>query len=104
MSKIINIGSVAGIKVIEHEHSHAGSYGPSKALMHALTKDWAVFLAHRHITVNAIAPGLFPSGMLNDPEFIQQAASWNRLGNVRSRIYDWFARPLVVTGALQRCT
>ena len=39
------------------------SYGPSKAAIHHLARTLASHLADRHITVNAIAPGLFPSHM-----------------------------------------
>ncbi len=76
------MGSVAGIRVIELEHNSAGSYGPSKSLMHALTRDWAVFLARRHILVNAIAPGLFPSGMTDDKAFQEKGAQLNRLKRI----------------------
>ena len=39
------------------------SYGVSKAGVHWLTKSLAREFAPRHITVNAIAPGRFPSRM-----------------------------------------
>jgi len=56
-SQVINIGSVAGYK----GNSSAFSYGPSKAAVHQLTRVLADELAPRHIHVNAIAPGFFPS-------------------------------------------
>ena len=40
------------------------SYGPSKAAVHHLARTLASHLADRNITVNAIAPGPFPSKMM----------------------------------------
>lgn len=59
-ARIINIGSVDGIQVPAFE-SYA--YSSSKAAVHQLTRHMASRLAREHITVNAIAPGLFPSKM-----------------------------------------
>jgi len=56
-SQVINIGSVAGYK----GNTSAFSYGPSKAAVHQLTRVLADELAPRHIHVNAIAPGFYPS-------------------------------------------
>jgi len=56
-SQVINIGSIAGY----HGNTSAFSYGPSKAAIHQLTRVLADELADRHIHVNAIAPGFFPS-------------------------------------------
>jgi len=83
-AKIINMGSVAGIKVVidDNENRTAGSYGPSKALLHHMTKDWAAYLAHRHILVNAIAPGPFPSRIMSNPDFQKDQASRTRLGRL----------------------
>lgn len=39
------------------------AYDTSKTALHALSQKLACDLAERHITVNAIAPGLFPSKM-----------------------------------------
>ena len=83
-ARIINIGSAAGIKVSVINDSGAGSYGPSKALLHFMTKEWAVNFAARHITANAIAPGLFPSNMTGDAEFHKKVAAIcpiQRIGN-----------------------
>jgi len=54
-ARVINIGSIAGIGLM---HGPTYSYDVSKAAVHHLTKKLAAALADRHITVNAIAPGL----------------------------------------------
>jgi len=56
-TQVINIGSIAGYQ----GNTSAFSYGPSKAAVHQLTRVLADELALRHIRVNAIAPGFFPS-------------------------------------------
>ena len=59
--KVINLGSVMGLAPLG-----AGpySYSASKAAVHHITKILAGELADRHITVNAFAPGPFPSRMM----------------------------------------
>lgn len=59
-SRIINIGSVAGMKP---EKLQAYSYAASKAAIHMLTRELAADLAERNITVNAVIPGYFPTKM-----------------------------------------
>lgn len=59
-ARVINIGSVAGMK---SERLDAYSYAASKAAVHQLTRDLAADLAARHITVNAVVPGYFPTDM-----------------------------------------
>jgi len=59
-ARVINIGSVAGVKT---ERLHAYSYAASKAAIHMLTRDLAGDLAERNITVNAVIPGFFPTKM-----------------------------------------
>lgn len=60
-ARVINIGSIDGLKVPLLE---TYSYSASKAAVHHMTRVLAVQLAHRHITVNAVAPGPFESKMM----------------------------------------
>ncbi|WP_372790949.1 SDR family NAD(P)-dependent oxidoreductase [Paraconexibacter sp.] len=59
-ARVVNIGSVDGLKVPMMENY---SYSASKAAVHMLTRHLAKRLASEHITVNAIAPGPFESKM-----------------------------------------
>ncbi len=60
-ARIIMVGSVDGLGV---NRLPTFSYGPSKAAVHHLARTLASHLADRFITVNAIAPGPFPSKMM----------------------------------------
>jgi NAD(P)-dependent dehydrogenase (short-subunit alcohol dehydrogenase family) len=59
-ARVVNIGSVDGLHTSHVEHY---AYPASKAAVHHLTRQLGWRLAPEHITVNAIAPGLFPSKM-----------------------------------------
>ncbi|MGH2735894.1 MAG: SDR family oxidoreductase [Actinomycetota bacterium] len=59
-ARVINIGSVDGIRVPLLENY---AYSASKGAVHMLTRHLAHHLVNQHITVNAIAPGPFPSKM-----------------------------------------
>jgi NAD(P)-dependent dehydrogenase (short-subunit alcohol dehydrogenase family) len=56
-------GSVAGIGIGSLGKLAAYSYAASKAAVLHLARNLAVELGPRHILVNGIAPGLFPSKM-----------------------------------------
>lgn len=60
-SRIIMIGSIDGLDV---NSLPTYSYGPSKAAVHHLARTFAAHFASRYITSNAIAPGPFPSKMM----------------------------------------
>ena len=59
-STVINIGSVMG-HTTQAENSY--SYSASKAAVHHLTRILASEFADKQVTVNAIAPGPFPTNM-----------------------------------------
>lgn len=61
--KIINIASVAGLGGSRPDVLDAVGYSASKAGIIALTKDLAVKWGPYGVTVNAIAPGFFPTKM-----------------------------------------
>ena len=60
-SRIINIGSIDGINNPEFKNF---SYSAAKSAVHHMTRVLAAELVKKHINVNAIAPGPFPSKML----------------------------------------
>jgi NAD(P)-dependent dehydrogenase (short-subunit alcohol dehydrogenase family) len=83
-ARVVNIGSIDGLRVSEMENY---SYGASKAAVHMLTRHLAKRLAPEHITVNAIAPGPFQSKMtafmLDDAdrrEIVERRVPLGRIG------------------------
>ena len=65
-ARVINMGSMEGLHISTVHGSGHYAYTTSKAAVHHLTRHLAMELGKRQITVNAIAPGYFPSGM-SDP-------------------------------------
>jgi NAD(P)-dependent dehydrogenase (short-subunit alcohol dehydrogenase family) len=61
-ARVINIGSIGGLHVSDTENY---AYIASKAAIHHLTRALGRRLGREHITVNTLAPGPFPSDMLN---------------------------------------
>jgi len=80
-ARVINIGSVDGIKVPSLD---TWAYSASKAGVHMLTRHLAKTLAPKRITVNAIAPGPFQSQMMKATldRFGDVIASSNPMGRI----------------------
>ncbi|RKS08027.1 NAD(P)-dependent dehydrogenase (short-subunit alcohol dehydrogenase family) [Nocardiopsis sp. Huas11] len=81
-ARIINVGSIDGIHVPDLP---TYAYSTSKAAVHQLTRHLARELGPKAITVNAVAPGPFPSKMMASTldafgEHIAQAAPLRRIG------------------------
>jgi len=82
-SRVINIGSIDGLRVSSTDNF---AYGASKAAIHFLTKNLALRLGPKGLTVNAIAPGPFESQMMDYmlTKFGDKIAAENPLGRIGS--------------------
>jgi NAD(P)-dependent dehydrogenase (short-subunit alcohol dehydrogenase family) len=80
-SRVINIGSIDGLRVSTTDNF---AYGASKAAVHFLTKNLAVRFGPKGLTVNAIAPGPFESQMMGHmlKNFRERIESENPLGRI----------------------
>jgi NAD(P)-dependent dehydrogenase (short-subunit alcohol dehydrogenase family) len=61
--RIVNISSITGLVGVAPELQDTVAYNASKGGVIALTRDLAVKWARHNITVNAVAPGYFPTRM-----------------------------------------
>ena len=61
--RIVNIGSVSGLRGHDPRLQQTIAYNASKAAVVNLTRDLAAKLAEHGITVNCICPGFFPTKM-----------------------------------------
>ena len=61
--RIINVASVAGLVAGDHAGIHTIAYNTSKAGVISFTRALAMEWGRRGITVNAVAPGWFPTRM-----------------------------------------
>jgi NAD(P)-dependent dehydrogenase (short-subunit alcohol dehydrogenase family) len=59
---IINMASLSSLVAFQE----VAAYGASKAAVAALTRSLAIEFAPRHVRVNAIAPGIFPTALNED--------------------------------------
>jgi NAD(P)-dependent dehydrogenase (short-subunit alcohol dehydrogenase family) len=72
-ARVVNVGSIGGLHVPNWE---AHAYGASKAAVHHLTRSLAKALGPDRITVNAIAPGPFPSRLTDtDSEAVKKSVA-----------------------------
>lgn len=82
-SRVINIGSIDGLRVSNMDNF---AYGASKAAVHFLTRNLAVRLARKGLTINAIAPGPFESKMMAHTlaQFQDRIEKENPMGRIGS--------------------
>jgi 3-oxoacyl-[acyl-carrier protein] reductase len=67
--RIVNVSSVSAARPVRGQ----GSYAASKAGLEALTRVTAVEVAHRGITVNAVAPGVIDTEFVDDAHGLAEA-------------------------------
>jgi gluconate 5-dehydrogenase len=61
--RIVNVASVAGLQGSHPAHTQVVGYAASKGAIIAMTRELATSWARHGITVNALAPGWFPTKM-----------------------------------------
>ncbi len=92
-STIVNIGSVTGT-LSQSEHAYA--YSASKAAVNQLTRILAQEFAAWQVTVNAIAPGPFPTDMTRYADGAEMGAACGAMAVPMARL----GRPEDIAGAL----
>ncbi len=102
-ARIVNIGSMDGIHVPIVQRQPTFAYSASKAALHHLTKSFAIFLANKNITANAVAPGFFVSRMTEGVfesylEDIEKDCPLRRLGKP-AEIFGIIAYLITAAGA-----
>jgi 3-oxoacyl-[acyl-carrier protein] reductase len=78
--RIVNITSVAGIA----GNRGQANYAAAKGALHAVTKTLALELASRGVTVNAVAPGIIATGMIDgvfDAAALERMVPMQRAGS-----------------------
>lgn len=72
-ARVVNLGSIGGLHIPNWE---AHAYNTSKAAIHHLTRSLCKALGKDRITVNAIAPGPFPSRLTDtDSEAVKKSVA-----------------------------
>lgn len=72
-ARVVNLGSIGGLHIPNWE---AHAYNTSKAAIHHLTRSLCKTLGKDRITVNAIAPGPFPSRLTDtDSEAVKKSVA-----------------------------
>lgn len=89
-ARVINISSVLGLRPPHGMKTgvSSGAYGPSKAAVISMSKEFGSLLGKKHITFNVIAPGFFATEMTSldgefDPTFkkhLEDTLPLSRLG------------------------
>jgi len=84
-ARVINIGSIDGLHIPTAHGVPTFAYTTSKAALHQLSQHLAVELAPKCITVNTVAPGVFPTKMTeksisNNNQAYEKNALLARLG------------------------
>lgn len=90
-ARVINVSSVASVVAmaetpLAQEGSGTWSYNASKAAVNHLTRSLAISFAEKFVTVNAIAPGFFPSkmtafGVENNLDVLNAVQPLGRIGS-----------------------
>jgi 3-oxoacyl-[acyl-carrier protein] reductase len=89
--RIVNIASVAAIA----GNRGQVNYSAAKGALHAASKSLALELASRGVTVNAVAPGLIATGMIDgsfDADAVKKLVPMQRVGRPEVAFVAFLAR------------